>query len=43
MIFFVGDKKLDWFFLDDPHVVQDRGRIEFLILAGIGLVTGSVI
>ena len=36
-------KKIDKFSLDDGQVVQDRGRIEFPISAGIGLVTRSVI
>ena len=29
-------KKIDKFSLDDPQVVQDRGRIKFPISAGFG-------
>ena len=41
----MGDKKYfsDDFSVNDPQVAQDKGRIEFIISAMIGLVSQSVI
>ena len=39
----MGDQKINYFPLDDPQKVQDRGRTEFPISAGNGLATGSLI
>ena len=39
----MGDQKNRLVSLDERRVVQDRGRIEFPISAGVGLVTQSVI
>ena len=39
----MGDQKIDQFSLDDHQKVKDRGRIEFPISAGNGLVTQNVI
>ena len=43
IILFRGDQKSRLVFSDDPQMVQDRGRIEFTISTGNGLVTRSVV
>ena len=39
----MDDKTITLVFLDNPQLVQQRGKIEFTISAGIRLVTQSVI
>ena len=39
----MGDQKNRLVFFYDPQKVQNRGRIEFLILVGDGIVTQNVI
>ena len=41
----MGDKKYfsDYFSVNDPQVVQDKGKIEFIISDVIGLASQSVI
>ena len=39
--YLVGDQKTDQFSFNDPQVVWGRGRIEFPMFAGNGLVTQS--